>query len=205
MNDSRFRWALLLLWAAMALPGCGSGPVAAPTGYADWNATDGTFRIDYPEGWDADGGGRHGVQWATFKKGSALIDVSVSFGESVMGDILGAGGSGEATIIGDPSEADEGVPPVAIIHSEKQREFARDYGDYVEQEAIQILPPLGEGRKSEFTGTKGFSKVHGYRTSILSSKRGITIICQCAETDWAALQPAFDRILDAVTLGSRSH
>lgn len=186
--------------------GCGGGPVSAPTGYAEWNAKDGTFRIDYPDDWKAEGGGRHSVQWATFTKGSAMIDVKVSFSESVQGDILGGGaGVGQATTImgpeGDSSGEDEPPPPVAILHEAKKKNFAKQYSEYKEQAAIKIQPSLGEGRKSEFTAATSFRKIHGYRTSILNSNRGITIICQCAEADWNTLKPAFDKILDGVTLG----
>ena len=100
--------------------------------------------------------------------------MTVSFSESAMGDIMEAGGAGMlggATAI--TAEEQENLPSaVAVIHDDKKKAFARDYSDYTEGEAIKIRPPLGEGRKSEFTGKSGLSTVHGYRASILSNDRG---------------------------------
>jgi hypothetical protein len=183
--------------------GCGGAPVAAPTAYEKWDAEDGTFGIEYPAGWKAEGGGRHGVQWATFEQGSAKIEVDVSLSESLMGDIMGAGGGGVTMLGPGAPEDDQLEPPVAVIHAEKKKAFAENFSDYNEKEAVKITPPIGEGRKSEYTGTKGFGQVHGYRTSVLSNQRGITIICQCSDSDWPKLQPAFDKILESVTYGTR--
>jgi hypothetical protein len=67
--------------------GCGA-PVKVPTSYAKWEpASDANFAIDYPEGWLADGGGKHGVQWAEFKKSGCLIKCSTDQSSSLLGDI----------------------------------------------------------------------------------------------------------------------
>ena len=189
-----YRW---LIVPAILCAGCGQPPLEAPTAFKEWNAKDGTFCIEYPDDWEPEGGGRNGIQWAKFHKGSALIDVSVSFSESVVGDILSTDGGGVAT-------EEEAFAPVAVIHASKMKAMTDIYSNYREKEAVAIRPPLGDARKSEFQASKGLTPVHGYRVSILNNNRSITVICHCAEKDWKNLQTAFDRIVDALALGTPS-
>ena len=192
---------IVLLGIAALFLGCSQAPMTAPTAYKEWNAKDGTFRIDYPDDWEADGGGKHSIQWAKFEKGSAFIHVSVSFGESVVGDIVGSGmGVGG---VGDFGQESDVLPPVAIIHESKRERMDQDYSNYREKETVEVQPPLGEGRKSEFKASKGLKDVHGYRVSILNNQRGITVICQCAEKDWETLQAAFDKIIETISFGTQ--
>lgn len=209
MRSQAIGWAFLGLLTSLLVAGCGTGSVSTPTSYQTWNAQDGTFCIEYPAGWKADGGGKHGIQWATFRQGSAQIDVSVSFGESVVGDILGSGvGGGAATKLrvnesGHVVADDEDItPPVAIIHEKKRKEIEEDYSDYREKEAVELFTALGEGRKSEFKANKGLVQLHGYRATILNSNRGITVICHCAEKDWEKLQAPYDKILASLKRGT---
>ncbi len=185
------------------LIGCGGEPVKAPTGYLEWNAKDGTFRIDYPNDWEADGGGKQSIQWARFKKGSAEIYVNVRFSESALADVMGAGG-GMMGVGGALGVDDSDIPsPVAAVHAQKKDEVAEDYSNYSEEEAIAIRPSLGEGRKSEFSAAKTLGTVKGYRATIINKDRGITVLCTCSESDWPTLQPAFDKILDQMTRGTK--
>ena len=202
MLKSCFTLLSLLLLASML--GCGSAPVAAPTAYEVWNAKDGTFRIEYPADWTADGGGKQSIQWARFQKGSAEIYVNVKFSDSAMGDIMGAGGGGIMDIGGAMGIEDQDLPsPVAAMHASKKDEVAAEYSNYSEGDAIPIRPMLGDGRKSEFSASKAFGTIKGYRATILNKDRGITVLCTCAESDWPTLQPAYDKILDGMTRGSR--
>ncbi len=200
----RIRWSGLGMLVGLALCGCSQSPVAAPTGYKQWNAKDGTFLIEYPDDWEADGGGKRGVQWATFKKGTAQIDVEVNRSDSIVGDILGAGGGAAGMATGDATLDVEEIPPVAIIHMDESKRNAMEelFSDYGEKEALEITPPLGQGRKSEFRGKKGLSQMHGYRATIINGERGIIVICQCREDDWPKLQAAFDKILDGMEFGT---
>lgn len=194
-----FEFGLILLMVA----GCGQARLSAPTEYSTWNAKDGTFLIEYPKDWEADGGGRHNVQWATFKKGSATIDVTVSFSESVIGDIL-QHRSGDGIIdSGTDATSDDATAPVAVIHEAKRKDFEEDFTEYEEKEAVAVRAPLGEGRKSEFEAAKAFGRTHGYRSTFLNNDRGVTVICQCAEADWKAMQAAFDKILSGISRGRK--
>jgi len=198
--------SMMSLLLIVSVSGCSSEPITAPQtddDYTQWNAKDGTFRIDYPKDWEAKGGGKNSIQWARFTKGNAEIYVNVKFSDSALADVMGAGG-GVMDMGGALGVDDEDLPsPVAVIHETKKEEVAQDFSNYTEGEAEVIRPFLGEGRRSEFSATKALGKVKGYRATILSRDRGITVICRCAESDWPALQPAFEKILNQMTKGSK--
>jgi hypothetical protein len=193
--------SMLSLLFFISLVGCGSEPVAKPETFEQWNAKDGTFRIEYPSDWEAKGGGKNSIQWARFTKGNAEIYVNVKFSDSALADVMGAGGGMMSGALGVD---DVDMPsPVAAIHEAKKEEVAQDFSNYTEGEAEVIRPFLGEGRRSEFTATKGLVQVKGYRATILSNDRGVTVTCRCAESDWPALQAAFAMILEKMTRGSK--
>jgi hypothetical protein len=193
---SRYDLGTLALGLGLAMfAGCDGG-LTTPTAFETWNAKDGTFAIEYPADWKADGGGKQGIQWAEFNKGSNVITVDTSMTTSLIGDISGAGRV-------DTEEIPEELAPAAKTH-----EFMKDmavgdkFSNYKEQDAIKIMPPVGEGRKSVFTASKGLGqKVKGYRATIPQSDKGLIIFCYGPEKNWDKLQPAFDRILDSVQRG----
>lgn len=189
------------------LPGCGGGSVPAPTSYKTWNAKDGTFQFPYPAGWEARGGGKHGIQWANIEKGSALIRVDINLSDSVIGDIGEAVSSGRDSALGEMgAELDEELTPVAQVHELRKDEIIekQGYKDYEELNSENYQPRLGPARRSEFTAKKGMGrKVHGYRATILAHNNGVRVICHCNESDWAHLQAAFKKALDEMEMGQR--
>ena len=102
---------------------------------------------------------------------------------------------------------DEPVPPelepVHEIHMSRVEEAEKEYGGYKEQGEPQVLEvSLGPARRSEFTAATTFgSGLHGYRATILGHDRDLTVYCICPETDWKALQPAFDHLLGSLKRG----
>jgi hypothetical protein len=196
-------FALLSLLMAAGLTGCGSQPpITTPTSFEQWNAKDGTFRIDYPSGWEANGGGRNSIQWARITNGNAEIHVEVKFSDSALADVMGAGGGMMGGALGvDQSDL---PAPVDAIHAAKQEEVAQEFSNYAEVgEPEAFRPFLGDGRRSEFTATKGLVKLRGYRATILSNDRGIRVVCRCDESDWPVLQPVYVDILNKMTRGSK--
>jgi hypothetical protein len=185
--------------------GCGGGKVPAPTSYKTWKATDGTFSIEYPEGWKAQGGGKRGVQWAEFSYGSAKIRIDVSTSSSLIGDI--AGSTNTLMGLGDPladvdPEVKEELAPVAAAHAYYQKAFPVALSGYKEQEPIAYESPLGNCRKSEFTARSGAArKLRGYRATAMTRDKGVHILCQCTDANWQTLQPAFDKILSSIVYG----
>lgn len=177
--------------------GCGSAPVAAPTSYAAYNSKGGTFACEYPEGWQADGGGGRGPEWAKFVSGPALIHITTGLAGSVMNEIATAGqGTQEGPI---PPE----LEPIHGIHQEAAEEVEREYSGYKETGEPQVLEvSLGPARKSEFTSTTSFgSGLHGYRATVAGKDKSVHVICICPDSDWPMLQPAFDKVLSSLKRG----
>ena len=186
--------------------GCAE-PVAVPKSYAKWTPPDSVFHIEYPEGWKAEGNAKDGRQWAEFSKGNCMITCQTDVSSSLIGDIaesamsMGGIGGGDAAIPIDPKLQEE-LAPVAQVHELKMKEPPPEFTRYKEEPAETFRSQLGDGRKSVFTAKYGISKVKGYRVTALTNDRGITIFCYCPEKDWKKMQPAFDHVLESLSLGS---
>lgn len=189
--------AVLTCLAGGTFTGCGSAPIAAPTTYSEYNARDGTFACDYPDGWEADGGGKNGPQWAKFATGSALIDVNADLAGSLMGGIASS-----FTPDGIEEAAIE-FEPVHRLHVKDKESAERKFSNYAEVGNPQVLEvSLGPGRKSEFTAASTFGTgLHGYRVTVLGHDKRVVAYAVCSEGDWATLAPAFDRVLSSLKRG----
>jgi hypothetical protein len=176
------------------LTGCG-GTVAAPTAFVQYNSPDGRFSCDYPKGCEAAGGGKADkpISWAKFTAGNAEIRVDADFAGSLFGDMAKAG----SAMSGD----DE--PPAAKVHPLGVRHMKEEFSNYTEREAKPFQSKgLGEGRKSVFIADGSFgAKTYGYRATLLSGDRRITIITTCPATNWQALKPGFDKVIASLRLG----
>ncbi len=172
--------SMMSLLLIVSVVGCSSEPIAAPQtddDYTQWNAKDGTFRIDYPKDWEAKGGGKNSIQWARFTKGNAEIYVNVKFSDSALADVMGAGG-GVMDMGGALGVDEEDLPsPVAVIHETKKEEVAQDFSNYTEGEAEVIRPFLGEGRRSEFSATKGSAKSRVIRRRLIQDRASRHLLC----------------------------
>jgi hypothetical protein len=154
----------------MAISGCG-GAVPAPKGFVAYHSPDGRFSCDYPKGWEVTGGGAKSdapYSWAKFTMGNAEIRVDADFAGSLFGDIAKASGA----MSGD-AEA-----PTARVHPLGVRQMKEDYSNYQEKEAKAFQSKgLGEGRRSVFTADQTFGgKTYGYRATLLSGDRRITVL-----------------------------
>lgn len=199
---ARFGGLLSIVLIPLLL-GCGN-KVAAPTKFSTWNAKDGSFSIQYPSDWKADGGGQHGLQWAEFSQGSAKILVKVNLSSSLVGDIAGSAGQ-LAGIDGeeiDP-QLQEALAPVHAAHEVSKELFVDEVAQSKEQEPVAFQSGLGDSRKSEFVASSGIGgKIRGYRATSLGHDRGVHILCRCSAGNWKTLQPAFDQILVSVGQGT---
>jgi hypothetical protein len=179
----------------MAVVGCGGGSVAIPSSYKSWNAKDGSFKLDYPDNWEASGGGRQGIQWAKFISGGAEIRVDTEVSGGLIGDILTGPGGPDKDI---PDE----LAPVASVHEIKADALADEISGYKEEAPVKFTAPMGDGRKSAFSGSQGLgTKIRGYRATLLGRDKAIRIVCRCPEKYWDELQPSFDKILDSFAFG----
>lgn len=179
------------------LTGCGSGPVGAPASFSEYNAPDGTFACDSPDGWEVKGGGKRGPQWATFSSGSASVDITADLAGSLMGSIASSF---------TPDEMEEAaieLEPVHRIHEQGKDAAERKFSGYAEVGSPQVFDVrLGPARKSEFTASSAFgSGLHGYRVTVLGHDKRVTVYAVCSESDWDTLSPAYDRVLASLKRG----
>lgn len=197
-RSNRRLFASVILLLVVGLSGCGSS-VAIPSSYKSWNAKDGTFKLNYPANWEAKGGGKQGIQWASFASGKASIRVDTDVSSSLMGGIGQVGmGFGEELSEEDAME----LAPVHGIHEGRKEQFAEDMRAYSEEDPIKFSSSLGEGRKSAFSSSEGMgTKIRGYRATVLSNNKGIHIVCKCPAKYWDELKPAFDEILESLEYG----
>lgn len=94
------------------------------------------------------------------------------------------------------------LAPAMIVHEMEKDGFAEKMTDYQEGPATLLRPKLGEAAKAEFTASSSFgSPLHGYRATILTNNYRYRVVCECAESDWKTLKPAFDRVIDSFAKG----
>lgn len=200
MNEFKINWTYSIFLAAaigtvIVMSGCG-GRAVVPVSYNSHKAEDGSFKIEYPAEWELESGGRSGYTWAKFTSGSAEISIDANVVGSLMADIASRGRP--SAVVYNP---DEDTAPVAVVH-EKEREGFEESAGVKEQKPSPVQTGLIDARRSEFSGTKTFGgSIHGYRVTALSSTKRICVICQCPESEWEALKPAFDKVIASVGMG----
>jgi hypothetical protein len=194
MRLYRSCWLTLAI-GMLTMAGC-SGSAAIPTSYAKYNSPGGTFACDYPEGWQAEGGGKRGLEWAKFTSGPAEIRMEAGAAGSLVGDIAKNLGGQEGEL-GPESEPVHSVHLAVIDSAEGEFDGYKEVGD---AEVIEV--GLGPARRSEFTASSTFgSGVHGYRATALGSDKAVYVYCTCPESNWATVQPVFDKVLLSLVRG----
>jgi hypothetical protein len=184
---------LALSAASLFVAGCGaSGPVSVPTGYTRFDSADKQFMCEAPNGWEINATGSKGVlSNSSFKSGSAKINIASDLAGSLMA------GPGRPP---DPNVE----PPVVAIHEMGKEKLTNEIPNAQEQPADKIQTILGEGRISEFTAPGSFGgKIRGYRATVLSRDRRLTVICQCSESDWENLKGPFNKVIASLAPGAK--
>jgi len=173
---------------ALTVAGCGAS-AAAPKSYKHYSAKDGAFACDYPEGWEANGGGQSLMYWARFESGSAKIKVEADSSGSMM-----------ATASRPNGDAPGAEPIVASLHEMRKRQVAEEYGsNYKENTAKKVESKLGEGRMAEFLADASLGgSIHGYRATFLAHDHRLTVLCECPQSDWKTLKPAFLHVIQSM-------
>jgi hypothetical protein len=152
-----------------------------------FSAKDGSFRLRYPAGWKEENGSRpdNTYSWARFTKGSAKIQVYADVAGSLMS------GSGQAQNLPEGSE----LAPVHNAHELYQKTVSKEYSDFKESApALFKGSQLGEGRVATFTASGGGlfgSKIQGYRVTLLSNDRRITLLCEAPVSEFESFKPTF--------------
>jgi hypothetical protein len=195
---SPFMLALAMAGAMLAIGGC-TGNTVMPTSYDTFNAADGSFQIQYPAGWEVTRGGSRGYLWVKFTSGDAEMLVDTSVAGSLMGDVS------KMKIGIVHVEGPEEAPAVEKVHRMEKEGFVEDQG-VEEQEPVVMHTGFGDSRRSEFSGTRAFGgTIRGCRVTSLSRDRRIRVVCKCSDSDWQALQPAFDKMINSLAMGSGAY
>jgi len=183
-----------------AILGC-EGTVPAPTAFAPYDSADGRFSCDYPKGWEVEkGAGKQEAMYsyAKFRAGGAEISVDADFAGSLFGDMAKAGAGGAGT---------DAESPVARVHVNpiKLKQLKDEFSNYQEREAKSFQSKgMGEGRRSMFTADQTFGgKTFGYRATLLTGDRRITVLCTCPGGNWTTLKPAFEKVISSLRQGGR--
>ncbi|HEY2158870.1 MAG TPA: hypothetical protein VGH33_24785 [Isosphaeraceae bacterium] len=147
---------------------------------------DGAFKLRHPAGWTPETGSRpdNTYSWARFTKDSAKIQVFADIAGSLM---AGANNS--------PQEEGSVLAPVHGAHVNYQKTISKEYSDFKESEpALFKGAALGEGRIATFTASAGGlfgGKIRGYRVTLLSNDRRISVLCECPEGEFEKDKPTF--------------
>ncbi len=178
---------LALGFVAAAVGSCGcAASVVVPASYSNFQAKDRTFQCEQPAGWEVISGGAPGApSRATFKSGAAKIEIVAD----IMGSLFGGVSRGN----------DDVEPPVVAVHQLGKSKAAEELPGYEEDAPQVIQVALGEGRQSEFKAPG----VRGYRATVLTNDRSVSVLARAPEANWAAIKPAFQHVIDSLAPGSR--
>jgi hypothetical protein len=162
----------------------------------EFSPKDGAFKLRYPKGWDTETGSRpdNTYSWGRFTNGSAKIQAFADVQGSLMS------GSDSAR---QPQEEGSPLAPVQTAHDLYKRTVAEEYSDFKESAATLFKgSSLGEGRIAAFTASGGGvfgAKLSGYRVTLLTNNRRVTLLCECPAADFAKLKPTFLAVCRSVS------
>jgi predicted RNA-binding Zn-ribbon protein involved in translation (DUF1610 family) len=182
------------MFQPQAAVGVGSSGLAeTPKEFVEVEFGEKDYLCEYPKGWDVSrGGGKEGVPpWIKFEKGGASVQIR----DSLSGT---PGGTLQRTLkMGTAIE--RGEAPVDEVH-EHRKQFAADATRNYEESSPQKLDHLlGDALISEFTAKPMFGgAIRGYRATVLHEFHQFNILCQCTESEWEMLKPAFEHVISSL-------
>lgn len=174
-------WPLVCLLPLLLLLGCArQTALRAPKAFIAFKARDRAFRGERPDGWrELSGVGKDGMS-----------AVSLTFFDVRLG-----------------ITAEKRTPENTAqrLHAAHRGRASEGLLHYQELPAQPQKSELGEGFLSEFTGElrapMGVNKVHGYRVTVCTKDREISLVARCWDSDWAAISPAFRRVINSLAPG----
>lgn len=194
-----------LFVGTIILPGCLPAGVETPETFSQWNSRDGSFALDYPEGWTKNGGGSRssGLAWAEFSKGSYNVRIDANFADSMKAEAFGSGGGVGAGLLGGNDEdiIIEVQTPEGAVQAFWKSSYEEKYTEYVEEPAESFRTKLGPTIMNKFSAKSGFAKIKGIRATTLSNDRSVTFFATCPEKKWEAFGPIYEEMLRGLKLG----
>lgn len=185
----------LAIFLIMKMPGgAAAAKVEVPKDFVAFSSPNGELSCQVPKDWASkSGGGTGGVPaYATFENGSVKIDFRSDRAGSAMSTGVQAGSQNQQNL---PDEE----KPVSTMHEFQKKKFKEALSDYEEQGNPEMIKTagFGEGRLSAFTATEGFSKVFGYRITLLGVNNQWNLVCKCPGNQWKDFQPVFRKIAES--------
>ncbi len=172
--------------------------VPAPASYKAYTALDGSFVCDRPVGWKTKEAGSPGGSRAmvTFESGKVIIEV-----EADASKLMTASSSDLNPYAATPFA--KILPMIDQMHQKDVAQWMDALPNFQEKPAEPYTSKFGEARVSEWTASKGNIKLHGYRVTMASTDRKISVFCLTPERNWKILQSAFQRIITSVGPGGQ--
>ncbi len=182
------------LFQPQAAVGVGSsGITETPSEFLEVEFGEKEYLCEYPKSWKmTSGGGKEGVPpWIKFEKGGASVEIR----DSLSGT---PGGTLQRTLkMGTAIE--RGEAPVDVVHEHRKKFAADAMRNYQESAPQKFDHLLGAALISEFTAKPMLSDaIHGYRATVLLEFHQFNILCQCTESEWQMLEPAFKHVISSL-------
>ncbi|HET6384967.1 MAG TPA: hypothetical protein VFJ58_16370 [Armatimonadota bacterium] len=181
----------------------GSTPI--PASFTAFSAPDGSFAGDGPTGWATTSSSANAVAGGTaFQSGSARISIVSDLAGSLVGDLSRSADASLSSMSGMvPGLKLPQVLPVQKVHDMGKKSMEDLFKSYQEQPAQAFQARFGDARISEFTADGGWmaGSLRGYRVTMLSNDRRVSIVCRCSAGDWNNLHPAFIHVINSIGPG----
>ena len=177
----------LVLMGAWALSGCRQ-PTAPPQAFREYTAPRGAFKCEYPADWhaEAEGGDRTAATLVRFRRGEAEIRIDEDPAPPPLPEAGRRDGEGES--------------PLVRFHDIKTQQLDQEFKNYIERETPRPFSSrgFGEGCRAMFVADgSSVGRYLGYHLTLADGDRRFTILCRGPATDWKALRPTFDRVIES--------
>lgn len=175
---------------------------AAPTGWTTFTASDKSFSCAAPSGWETTtsdkaqqmAGKDQTTGGVLFRSGSATIEVTTDTVATLVSYLLVHGNGDTDALTG---------PKAGSLHKQWRIATSAIHKGYRETKVEAIAENMGDARLSEWTADGNVfglgGHVHGYRASLVRGSLTAVVVCQCLDSDWPALKPAFRHVIASVT------
>ena len=174
----------------------------APTSWTTFTAQDKSFSCAAPGGWEVTPSDRAqqmmGKDSTTggvlFQSGSATIDITTDTVATLVSYDVMHNNADPQTLTGSRA---------GVLHKQWKIATSAIHKGYQETKVTDFEQKMGDARLSEWTADGNVfglgGHVHGYRASLVGSSTTAVVVCQCLESDWPALKPAFRHVIASVT------
>ena len=177
---------------------------SAPESFTTYTAPDKSFTCASPAGWTTTSpiagkmsdGSASTVGGVLFEQNSAKIDITTdNYATLVAYDVMNNNADPQS-LTGSKA---------GVLHKQWRAKTAAEHKGYAETKIADFGGQMGDARLSEWTArgnALGFGgAMHGYRASLAGGGKTVEVVCQCLDSDWPVLKPAFQRVLISIVAG----